>query len=402
MKSTLLAASIINKEAFELIKQFADFKGERMPSLIMEEIEKYYKKDPSAVSADLHVLKEQILSGFANEKHKGMAETALAEVEQKLETVSIPNIKSLLLANKIRTTKEKLAVALVNDDAKAEKVLMAELESLGAKVDITDDDGMEVTSSHNVKELITDVYDPKNLIKLRPKALNRRLKGGALRTSHILFFGRPNSGKTATVLTNIVGFLRQGLSGILVVNEDPAAAYWTRILCNILGVDEDTLLQDFDNMLARARELGIDNLLIIAMAPGTPREIEALVRKFHPKFLVVDQIHNLNMGGEGGVKDLEDAARFMRNMGIRHNLLPVSVCQAGDSAEQKQILDMNDIYGSKTGIQGALDIQIGLGVDKQLEEEGIRIMSIVKNKRSGIHENFPCRLRKEISRVYDV
>ena len=63
---------------------------------------------------------------------------------------------------------------------------------------------------------------------------------------------------------------------------------------------------------------------------------------------------------------------------------------------------MNDIYGSKTGIQGALDIQIGLGVDKQLEEEGIRIMSIVKNKRSGIHENFPCRLRKEISRVYDV
>lgn len=409
MLTTLLAASLASREAFELVDQYGSpmfKKTDKMAQLVFVEIKKFYSRDATAQQCDTSIVLSCLMETVRAEKHQQTLSEYFNTVKSKQVDVSVPNVKHMLLQAQIKTVKDKLAVALVNGDPLAEQQLLSELSELQTKEAVDDpvDKDMEITTIEDAVDMVTSTFSKENMIKLRPNALNKRVGGGVIPGNHVLFFGRPNSAKSLTAITNIAGFLMQGLSGLMVINEDPTSSYWLRFICNMTETSQDVVLADFDRYKQVALEKGLNRLTIVSLAPGTPKQIEALVERYRPEFLVVDQISNLNMGGyqDSRTNELEDAAKFMRKMGKKYNLLAVSLCQAGDSAENKQILDMNDVYNSKTGIQGALDVQVGIGVDKQLDEEGLRIMSIVKNKRTGKHENFPVKVRKDVSRMYDV
>ena len=73
----------------------------------------------------------------------------------------------------------------------------------------------------------------------------------------------------------------------------------------------------------------------------------------------------------------------MRRLAKKYNALAVSVTQAGDSGENKAILNMGDIDGSNTGIQGTADLIIGLGATYDMIQRGMLTLSFSKNKLNG-------------------
>jgi hypothetical protein len=80
----------------------------------------------------------------------------------------------------------------------------------------------------------------------------------------------------------------------------------------------------------------------------------------------------------------------------------VSVTQAGDSANNKEILDMGDVDFSNTGIPAQADVMIGMGVTPALDQQGVRMLSLPKNKIGGDHSNFLVRINPFLSRVTSI
>ena len=68
----------------------------------------------------------------------------------------------------------------------------------------------------------------------------------------------------------------------------------------------------------------------------------------------------------------------------------MSITQAGESADMKLRLNMGDVEWSNTGIPGAADLMIGIGLDAEFEATDRRMLSVCKNKVNGAHGAFPC------------
>jgi hypothetical protein len=88
----------------------------------------------------------------------------------------------------------------------------------------------------------------------------------------------------------------------------------------------------------------------------------------------------------------------MRNIAKKYDAVAITVTQAGDSAEGKAVLDMGDVDSSNTGIPGACDVLLGIGATEQHKEQGLRILSLSKNKLGGVHDSFPVRFNPAISK----
>ena len=108
-------------------------------------------------------------------------------------------------------------------------------------------------------------------------------------------------------------------------------------------------------------------------------------------------MRNLNVKAESRANQLEAAAISIRNIGKKYDAIAISVSQAGDSAEGKAILTMSDIDNSKTGLPGACDVLMGIGSTEEQKREGLRVISLPKNKL-GEEDSFPVRFNQYLSK----
>jgi len=260
-------------------------KTDKMAQLVFVEIKKFYSRDVTAQQCDTSIVLSCLMETVRAEKHQQTLSEYFNTVKSKQVDVSVPNVKHMLLQAQIKTVKDKLAVALVNGDPLAEQQLLSELSELQTKEAVDDpvDKDMEITTIEDAVDMVTSTFSKENMIKLRPNALNKRVGGGVIPGNHVLFFGRPNSAKSLTAITNIAGFLMQGLSGLMVINEDPTSSYWLRFICNMTETSQDVVLADFDRYKQIALEKGLNRLTIVSLAPGTPKQIEALVERYRPE-----------------------------------------------------------------------------------------------------------------------
>jgi hypothetical protein len=145
--------------------------------------------------------------------------------------------------------------------------------------------------------------------------------------------------------------------------------------------------------------VGLDNIMLVGLSPGTPRRIEEYIKKYRPRWIIIDQLRNIAMKSDGRVNQLEAAATFAREMAKKYNCVVISVTQAGDSASNKEVLDMGDVDFSNTGIPAQADVMIGMGVNASLDSQNIRILALPKNKIGGVHDSFAVRINPFISRI---
>jgi len=379
----LLSAAIQDRGAFEAIELAGE--GDRFDDTLVPLwglIKAYYDRDESAAHADPDLLRSELEANALNPK-RGRQDVELLN-GIVAEEVSVGNVKHILRKQVCDRAGLALAAALAGRKPEAE--VRAALEAYEQAVATFD--GAEEDDVVSWTEAITREVDSGQRMALSPKVLNQYIRGGVLPGHNVTIFGRPESGKTALAITMACGFARRGYKVLYVGNEDPIQDLMIRAVCNLTGWTADEVAADPDRAEAIARDKGALNLVMVELAPGTVREIEAMVKKHKPDVLFVDQLRNVVAGKSDNYTRLLDMnAQAIRAIGKRHGIATVSVTQAGDSADGRPILTMGDVDSSNTGIPGAADLMIGVGVTEALDTGGQRMLSLCKNKLGYVKAN---------------
>jgi archaellum biogenesis ATPase FlaH len=392
----VLASSIKDRDAYTAIADHVvntDFSEQGW--IVWQGVLQYYDNDPAALSVDPGVLTDSITRSISADKHKSL----FVNLVHSLGTleVSPPNIVEDLLATKRDVTGKQLAQAIVEGRHDWE-LLNSYTELLEADT-LVDADETEARQGMAVSELVGGGFDPSSLIRLSPDNLNQRLGGGVKPGHHIVLFARPEMGKTMMTIEMMAGFASQGLVTLYCGNEDPLDDINMRVVNRLSGMTKEQVMENPDRADYLAREAGYESLILQALAPGSAREITALVEKYKPNVLVLDQLRNLNMHQDNYVLALEQAAKQARQWAKRYSCVVVSVTQAGDSASGKAVLDLGDVDYSNTGIPAQADLMIGMGQNKAHADNGEIVLSLPKNKISGCHEYFACSTHPQLSKI---
>lgn len=364
---------------------------------IFKAIEEYYSKDPDANYVDT-----SIVSARLARKHPKHAELISQTVETSKEVeVSIPNIRKEIAEIREFTLRGKLVSAISSDD-KFDK-----LEEIFAEITKIHEVGLDSRNLENseyvqydfdsFEKLLSDAVT-EDKIGIYPKSIHEHL-GGLPRQYHVVLFGRPDIGKSTVCINMVCGFLSQGLKTVYFGNEDPIKQTLIRVVQCLNGVPKEAVEEDWPKFLDSSKKKGLELLKLVESPNGTIRSLERIISKHHPDVVVVDQLRNLNVRGDNRVLQLENTAKQLRELAKKYNLLMLSVNQAGDSAQNKTLLDMGDMDWSNTGIQGACDLIIGIGANQNMEAEGRRYLSFPKNKVNGSKEPLMIKIDTRLARI---
>lgn len=396
-ETKILAAICRSRRTYERIFQHIEPQTlGASADVICSAIRDYYEKDPQAALVDTEILYKRIIRTIPNPKHHEVFEEMLLKTIPSID-ISLINIEREVIDQKIEVAGWDLAAALGNGNTKKIEKALREYERL-LELDSLDEP-KESYEGMTVKDLLSDKLSRENLIGIAPKELNEKLNGGVLRGNSIIYFSRPELGKTLFAVNCIRGFLHQKLRVLYVGNEDPLAQVLVRVMSSVTGLNRDQLEADPEGAQELLNKSGYDGLVMKELCPGTIPEIRALVREIEPDVLIVDQMRNIAVKADNRVGTLEKAAQEIRNIGKEFNCVTVMLTQAGSTAEDKLYLDMNDIDGSKTGIPAAADVLIGAGADHNFQKANLRMFTLCKNKVSANHSSFQVQIQPMISRI---
>lgn len=395
----LLAASAHSRKAWELLTahvEEGDFTetGRRILGVLSD----YYKRDPGAKAADREIFDGLVLQSITIEKHKETFKLALEKLWQV--DVSPLNVASLVLSAKRDAVLARLSTASVAQESPETILPLMEEYSALCKADALEDGpkGPEIFRGLTLRE-IYGKDGKEELIQVLPVTLNTRLGGGLLRGNHLIVAARPEMGKTAFLVNMCFGFLKQKLKVVYFINEEGPRHIQPRMISRLVQKDAAECRKDIDATDAEAKAKGLDNFVVVDLQPGTLAEIEAIVEEEKPDVIILDQLRNIMVKREDNfTRQLEKVAIGVRQIGRRHNCVVISATQAGGSAEGKAVLDMGDIDSSNTGIPAQADVLLGIGADKDDQAANRRVISLIKNKRSGNHEFFPVRLIPQLNK----
>lgn len=398
LENKLLSASIQSREAYDKIKDRIDQELSRPEAqLLMDLVGKFYSTDPKATAADTEFISAQIKLVYDSPKKVEEAQRLLGEAAST--DVSIPNLTQLILESRKRDLAHKLAIAVTNNEKNVPE-LIEEYQRLEEAAYVDDED--EVLHNYSAEQSIAEVLDSRNLIRLPTKALTDAVDGGVTEGTHIVVVARPEIGKTALCLSFARVFSHQGLPGLYFGNEDPIKRIAVRGQSSFSGMAKEEIVANPKELDKRLALTHWDQMRLIAVHPGSPREVRRYVKMYKPKWIVVDQIRNLHVRADTRVNQLEAAATEMRNIAGEFNLVCVSVTQAGDSAEGKLTLGMGDVDFSNTGIPATADLMVMMGANEQYLQQGYRQINLPKNKISGNHTYFRVKINPQLSRIEDV
>lgn len=397
MESQLLKMVLDSRSDYELIKQHITVKSySREFGIVFGFISDYYDRDSKVQKVEVDTLRELIRSSVQNEKHVERFHELLDECTGL--DVSGANIKQVVLQAKQRELGNELAIAIANGKEHGE--LLAKYTELLGFTDLDEllERGLEVYDATSLSDLIEHETDPASKLQVYPLALNERLDGGLQGSDHLTLIARPEMGKTGLILTMACGFARQGAVGIVFNNEERITRLRLRALSCATGMTAAEIRANPQAAKDIAEQVGYHNIIFVSMSPGSPRQIEALVERYKAKWFIVDQLRHLAVSSDTRTNQLEAAANAIRNIGKRYDAIAIDVTQAGDSAQGKAVLDMGDVDSSNTGIPGACDVLLGIGATDQQVAQGIRVLSLSKNKIGGVHDSFPVRFNPSISK----
>lgn len=391
----LLAAALKSRPAFESIEAsgvLADLTD--TPGDLWHETKAYYEKaKPEDGAANVELVQAALQGRYTNPKHRARAQAFVDGIGA--EEVSVGAAQDYIRAYRRERAGEFLAASLLGRRSQEEqsRALQAYLDAQAEpEAEIEEPGYLDAIKSRVPKE---------GRIRVRLKSLNERLRGGVLPGHSIIIVGRPNSGKSALAISLAVGFARDGRKVLYVGNEDPIGDLMVRAVSNATGYTAEEIERDPDGATNAALLEGLGNLVFRQLAPGNLAELERAVRVVKPEILVVDQLRNVstNAKNDNMTQRMDAVAQGIRALGHKYGFVSISVTQAGDSAEGKANLGMGDVDNSNTGIPGACDVLLMLGVTDTLKAAGLRRISLPKNKIGGVEDSFDVKLDATRSKV---
>lgn len=401
METLILSSALRSKDDFLLFKEHLDVKQwTREFQILFGLVDAYYQRDANVQSVDVNLLKQQIAGAYPVEKHADKFRNIVDEAMQ-IDPPTV-NIRESVLIAKRHGLAQALAMAIANGkehtDLLEQYNAVLQQESLAMA-----DEGIETYTSDDIERLLMEDADESQKLPIMPRALNDRLEGGLRPCDSMILLARPELGKTALILTIACGLASRGYRVIIFNNEERIERLYMRAISCSTGLTGREVRENIPRARQMAMDNGFGNLVFIALSPGNPKQIDAELEKYpDAACFVVDQLRNLTIKTENKTIQLEEAAKDIRNIAKRRRLVSIAVTQAGDSAENKSILGMGDADGSNTGIPGACDVMLGVGADEAQKEQGVRVLTLIKNKISGLHESFPVRINQFVSKYVSI
>lgn len=402
VETRIVAAAMADRKAFDSVRTHCDSREfSPLSKHWLDSIESYYSRDKEADSCDAETLQSLGLQAAGQAHHDN-----LLQYFKALPTVSAPNVIADILTHKRDQLGLQIAVALSG----GKKIPQEELNEMLAEYQVLAKDAEAGLISLDVLDVTraAEAFDASNVIPLYPSSLAKRLQGGgALPGHHIVIMGRPEAGKSLFSINMACGMVYKGKKVVYYGNEEDVLTHYIRAACNLAGADIRTWDQCHEQITAKANEHNLQALTFVRLTPGTLAEVEQGVQEFNPHAIFVDQLAGLDVGCTRAVESVEKAARGVRTIVLKHGVVGVSVCQAGDKTEKHgqlppAFLQMNDVYGSRTGIPAHCDLLIGVGYDQDMYDRDIRGISLPKNKLGGVHAGFKVRIDTQKSKVLNL
>lgn len=355
--------------------------------LLVEEIDNFYDTDEQVSYVDRDIIKDRIARKFPK------AAGIINSVIDNLEDVSVNNVVEEYIDLKKEALEHALAERLLSGEDYSD--LMEKLQAIDV---LEDHEESTVFIGTGIDEILS-ATSPDNLIRVHPLSLNERLDGGLVPGTQVAIYAPTEVGKSMLSLNMLCGFLRDGRTALYCGNEDPSKSMLLRIYNNLSGMTKEEIRQDPSVARDLAVQNGYNNLVFKELTPGSLREVRTLIEKYSPDVVFVDQMANMECRSSSKVEKNEILACGLRAMAKKYGVVMVIVHQASDDAYGKNILEKNHMYYSNVGVQGQMDVMIGIGMDASYDQQDLRMLCLTKNKLSGNHENFPVSVVPSLSRV---
>jgi replicative DNA helicase len=251
--------------------------------------------------------------------------------------------------------------------------------------------------------------------RIRHSGLEWRLEGlnvaaGPLHAGDLVLMpARPEAGKTSFIcseLTHMVRYLDADKDAVIFNPEEGGGRLFLRLITAATGQDIITVAaNDGAAKMAYESEVGrMDKIKVVEPSGGiTTRDIEKVLETGRFGLVainVLDKIRpSFRLRDEGEVSRYRALAYWMREAANRYSVPIIAVAQASEAAEGQRYLTQSMIYGSKTGVQGEIDLLIGMGYDPSIENR--RWLSILKNKLPGGLKTNPAMKHAKIEVEFD-
>lgn len=400
----VLAAIIQYRDAFNAVARYhteKDFSDKA--EIIYEQVALYYKRDSECSCVDTEALLARLKRKYP--KHYALFEKFIDELPE----VSAANVLDDYLLTKLDSLGQQAGALLLSgehDKAKELVDVYVALRAEGLEAQEQEEEKIQVYIGAEVLEFSTTL-ETGNRIPIAPASLNRELKGGLIPGSHMLVYAPPETGKTAAAITMAFAGCYKGFKVLYVGNEEAKDMYLMRIMCRFAGMTEEEVQADKAKAHAVAMSRGYGNLIFVHMSPGTTDKVQALALEHEVDLVILDQLHNLNLGdGKGKQPEktilLEKLAYTMRMFFSKHKIAGISFTQADEKAIGKLFLTIRDVYYSNIGVQGMVDVMIGIGMDTAGQQSGRRVFNFTKNKLGGTHNAVQVQLLGTKSTFIDI
>jgi len=386
----VLSAILSSRDAYNSIvrvREERDFTEQGW--ILVQEIDNFYETDSSVSYVDVDVIKDIIARKYA--KASGIINSVL----DNMENVSVDNVVQEYIELKKDSLKHELADRLLTNEDYSD--LMERLQTLDV---IEEEDEHTLYIGTDIEDIL-QATAPENLIKVSPASLNDNIDGGLIPGTQVAIYAPTEVGKSMLSLHMCCGFLRNGHRVLYCGNEDPSKSMLLRAWTNLTQMTKEEIRKDVKTARKRAYANGYDNLIFKELTPGSLREVRSLVEKYKPEIVFVDQMANMECRSSSKVEKNEILACGLRAMAKKYQFVSIIIHQASDDAYGRNILEKNHLYYSNVGVQGQMDLMIGIGMDASYAQQGYRMLCLTKNKLAGKHVNFPVRVRPELSWVED-
>lgn len=386
----ILAAVLNNRKAYQAvagIREEKDFSEQGW--MLMQEVDGFYDLDVAAALIDTDLLKDRIARTYPK------AGRALATIIDGLQPVSVDNVVKDYVELKREALEHMIGEAMLAGEPYEDM-----LEKLNIVETMEDHEESTVFIGTDIEDLLQSMSG-ENLISVSPKVLNDKLDGGFMGGHQFAIYAPTEVGKSMISISICCGFLRQGIKVLYCGNEDPARSMLVRFYNNLCGMTKDEIKANPAKARAAAISNGYNNLIFKELTPGSLREVRSLIEKYEPKVCLVDQMANMECRSSSKVEKNEILAAGLRAMAKKYDVVMGIVHQASDDAYGKNILEKNHMYYSNVGVQGQMDVMIGIGMDSSYEQQDLRMLCLTKNKLGGTHDHIPVRVSPALSMVME-
>jgi len=326
---------------------------------------KYYDKHEESIS--LEDLEKIMIAERANmsESSRELLKDTFKDLRGVTTTEST---KELLRALRERSVRWE-AMDLISDGEEEEAIRL--LKSID-ETDMEELKGLSLSLIERDNEL-----DAESKWKWWLPSLDKALNGFGDERG-MLLFARPNTGKSSTLCNAVVSFARQGAKVLYItIAEDTGIKLLYRLYSTAYDVDDEELKR-FKMEYAEkfTSEFG-DNIILRDQSTLTLAMLRDLVEEHNPDILVLDPFWKMSVKGKKDQRDDQHLAEIVRNIEVLakdYKFGFICVTQAGADAEHKKndgtkkpkrYLDMSDVYGSNTTVQGEFQMIVGVGTDGQ-------------------------------------